>query len=203
MTNRDKVIAYLRSVHPAEAKNGEILRATGIKQHQQVFPITQALLRERVVEGRQGRDRSREWTFRWAGGNADASSALELRPVRPGESTTEQGRLSDGPTAGWIGETSVSIAPQGGSEKRRTWITVGPDGRLVIPIEFRRALGIDHGGDVLMALENGELRLVGRDAAIRRAQAIVARHVPRGVSLVDELIAERRDEAAREEQEST
>jgi hypothetical protein len=34
-------------------------------------------------------------------------------------------------------------------------------------------------------------------ARLRRAQKIVRRHVPEGVSLVDELIAEREEEAAR------
>jgi hypothetical protein len=33
---------------------------------------------------------------------------------------------------------------------------------------------------------------------VRRAQEIVRKHVPEGVSLADELIAERRAEAARE-----
>ena len=37
-----------------------------------------------------------------------------------------------------------------------------------------------------------------RAKAIKRAQEIVARYVPEGRSLADELIAERRAEAARE-----
>jgi hypothetical protein len=35
-------------------------------------------------------------------------------------------------------------------------------------------------------------------SGIKRAQAIAARHIKKGKSLVDELIAERRAEAARE-----
>ncbi len=38
-----------------------------------------------------------------------------------------------------------------------------------------------------------------RAKAIRRAQEILAKYVPEGRSLADELIAERRAEAAREE----
>jgi hypothetical protein len=34
--------------------------------------------------------------------------------------------------------------------------------------------------------------------AIRRAQRLIAQHIPASVSLVDELIADRRAEAARE-----
>lgn len=42
----------------------------------------------------------------------------------------------------------------------------------------------------------------GSKEALRWAQDLVRRHTPPGVSLVDELIAERRAEAAREEAET-
>jgi bifunctional DNA-binding transcriptional regulator/antitoxin component of YhaV-PrlF toxin-antitoxin module len=74
-----------------------------------------------------------------------------------------------------------------------------PGGRIVVPAEFRRALGVDIGDDVVIELTNGELRLRSLDAAIKRAQEIVRKHVPEGVSLADELIRERREEAGREE----
>jgi bifunctional DNA-binding transcriptional regulator/antitoxin component of YhaV-PrlF toxin-antitoxin module len=79
------------------------------------------------------------------------------------------------------------------------WAQIGPDGRVVIPAAFRHKLGLGDDGCVLMRMEGGELRLVGRDAAIARAQALVAKYVPKGVSLVGELLADRRREAAREE----
>ncbi len=41
-----------------------------------------------------------------------------------------------------------------------------------------------------------------RAAAIKRVQELVRKHVPEGVSLVDELIEERCWEVAKEEQES-
>jgi hypothetical protein len=44
----------------------------------------------------------------------------------------------------------------------------------------------------------GELRLRTPEQAIKAAQAIVARHVPKDRDLVAELIAERRAEAKRE-----
>ncbi|MBM3580816.1 MAG: AbrB/MazE/SpoVT family DNA-binding domain-containing protein [Alphaproteobacteria bacterium] len=78
------------------------------------------------------------------------------------------------------------------------WAQIGPDGRVVIPAPFRQQLGLGDDARVLMLMEDGELRLVGRDAAIARAQALVAKYVPEGVSLVDELLADRRREAARE-----
>jgi hypothetical protein len=47
-------------------------------------------------------------------------------------------------------------------------------------------------------VDAGELRVRSFDAAIRRAQELVAEYVPAGVSLADELIRDRREEAARE-----
>lgn len=77
-------------------------------------------------------------------------------------------------------------------------VKIGTNGRLVIPAEYRKALGIAEGDELLLRLVDGELRLSSRVAAIQRAQAIVRRHVPEGVSLARELIEERRAEAERE-----
>jgi AbrB family looped-hinge helix DNA binding protein len=73
-------------------------------------------------------------------------------------------------------------------------VTVGPQGRLVVPAPLRRRLGIQP-GDVLVARAEDD-RLV-----LERPEAILARlrkryaAVPRDVSLVDELLAQRREEA--------
>lgn len=54
------------------------------------------------------------------------------------------------------------------------------------------------------ARSDATVRLAAGDqeAAIRRVQRLVAQHVPAEVSLVDELLAERRREAAREADET-
>lgn len=70
-------------------------------------------------------------------------------------------------------------------------------GRVVMPAEIRQALGLKEGDAVLWSLVDGEARVTSRAQRIRQAQALVRRHVPAGVSLADELIAERRQEAAR------
>ena len=80
-------------------------------------------------------------------------------------------------------------------------VKIAPGGRVVLPAEFRKALGVSVGDSVVIELRDGELRLRSLDAAIRRAQERVRRYVPEGVSLADELIRERREENAREEQE--
>jgi AbrB family looped-hinge helix DNA binding protein len=72
-------------------------------------------------------------------------------------------------------------------------------GRIVIPAECRAAAGIKPGDYLLIeAVGEGELRLRTPAQAIKAAQAIVARRVPKDRDLVAELIAERRAEAERE-----
>lgn len=80
----------------------------------------------------------------------------------------------------------------------RETVTLGSNGRLVIPAKFRHALGIEEGDDLLLEFEDGELRLTSRQRALRRAKDLVRQYVPEGTSLADELIAERREEASRE-----
>lgn len=81
---------------------------------------------------------------------------------------------------------------------RETRTRMSEGGRLVIPAEFRKALGLRQGDGVVLALEDDGLRLMTLDQAIRRAKALVRTFVPEGVSLVDELVKDRREDAARE-----
>ena len=74
---------------------------------------------------------------------------------------------------------------------------LGEGGRLVIPAEYRKSLGLKTGDEVILVLEEGEVRLLTPQRAIQRAQALVRRYVPKGRSLVKELLEERREEAAR------
>lgn len=75
---------------------------------------------------------------------------------------------------------------------------IGEGGRLVIPAEYRKALDLKPGDDVILVLEEEEIRLMTLRRAIQRAQEIVGRYIPEGRSLSDALIQERREEAARE-----
>lgn len=75
---------------------------------------------------------------------------------------------------------------------------ISEGGRVVIPLEIRKALGLQEGDVVLWELAEGEARLTPRRERLRRAQDLVRKYVPEGVSLVDELIAERRAEAERD-----
>ena len=75
---------------------------------------------------------------------------------------------------------------------------IGEGGRIVVPAKYRKALDLKPGDDVILVLEDGEVRITTLPRVIQRAQEIVRRYIPEGRSLVDELIRERRDEAARE-----
>ena len=71
-------------------------------------------------------------------------------------------------------------------------------GRLQVPADIRRVLNICDGDAVTMHVVDGELRVRPAKGGLERIQAMLREHIPEGVSLVDELIAERRAEAARE-----
>lgn len=75
---------------------------------------------------------------------------------------------------------------------------IAQGGRIVIPAEYRHALGLHDGDEVIVQREGDALLLSTRREAIRRAQVLVRRYVPQGESLADELLADRRAEALRE-----
>ena len=77
-------------------------------------------------------------------------------------------------------------------------IRLGPDGRVVIPAAFRDALDLREGDILFARIESDEIHLLTSAAAMRCAQAIVRQFVPEGISLVDELIEDRRREVERE-----
>ncbi len=75
---------------------------------------------------------------------------------------------------------------------------VNQNGRVVIPASFRTRLGIRKGDEVILRIEDEELRITTLKHRIARARRMVRKHVKPGTSLVDELIAERRKAARRE-----
>ncbi|MXY79005.1 MAG: AbrB/MazE/SpoVT family DNA-binding domain-containing protein [Chloroflexi bacterium] len=81
---------------------------------------------------------------------------------------------------------------------QHTATKIDKHGRVVIPADYRRALGLRPGDSLTLELNGGSLRLVTLAQAIREAQEFVAKYVDKDRSLVAELIAERRAEAARE-----
>ncbi|MBO0906360.1 hypothetical protein [Jiella sonneratiae] len=79
-------------------------------------------------------------------------------------------------------------------------LTIGKDGRLVIPAEMRAAMLLGDDEPVSAEVVDGELRILSLKGAVSHVQAM-ARRFDRGTgSPVDELIAERREEARREDE---
>lgn len=79
---------------------------------------------------------------------------------------------------------------------------ISKSGRLSLPAPFRKALGLEQGGRVVVELDDDEIRIITQQQAIKRAQALYKRALKGapGTS-VDEFIAERHREAEREEAE--
>jgi AbrB family looped-hinge helix DNA binding protein len=75
---------------------------------------------------------------------------------------------------------------------------VGEKGRVVIPASIREALGIKIGDEVVLRVEDNELRVSTLKTRLARAQQRLRKVIKPGRSLSAELIAERR-EAARHE----
>lgn len=116
--------------------------------------------------------------------------ARQTQPSREPPGFAEQGSELKGAPSG-----------RAAGEHRKKLLKLGPGGRVVIPADFRQAMNIKEGDVVTAILEDGELRLIGLEVALRKAQELVRRYVPEGVSLADELIEDRRREAVEEERD--
>ena len=71
-------------------------------------------------------------------------------------------------------------------------------GRVVLPAGLRKELGIEEGSEVIFTRTTHGIEVMTLNEAVRQAQQLCAKYIKPGVSLVDELIRERREEAARE-----
>jgi AbrB family looped-hinge helix DNA binding protein len=81
-------------------------------------------------------------------------------------------------------------------------ITLGERGRLVLPARLRRHLNLQPGDRLIASVDDeGAIRLISARDLAHQLWGLYADVAP-GRSLVDELIAERREEARREEEEA-
>jgi AbrB family looped-hinge helix DNA binding protein len=81
-------------------------------------------------------------------------------------------------------------------------VVVGDRGRIVLPSAVCAALGITRGTRMLLSTEtDGSLRLRPYRAVAEESRGLLAELTPAGASFVDELLAERRAEAALENAE--
>jgi bifunctional DNA-binding transcriptional regulator/antitoxin component of YhaV-PrlF toxin-antitoxin module len=76
---------------------------------------------------------------------------------------------------------------------------VDNQGRVMLPAWWRKLAGVGPSSELLVAVdESGALFLETREQGIARAQSLVRKHISKDRRLSDELIRERRKEAARE-----
>ncbi|MBV9036825.1 MAG: AbrB/MazE/SpoVT family DNA-binding domain-containing protein [Acidobacteriaceae bacterium] len=70
------------------------------------------------------------------------------------------------------------------------------NGSLVLPVSVQRALGLQPGDEVLLRIENDELRMAAAAKRVERARQLFKKYVGEGMRLSDELLTDRRREAA-------
>ncbi len=77
-------------------------------------------------------------------------------------------------------------------------LVLGKGGRIVIPTEYRRELGVEPGDEIILHLDEEGLRLYTPAQAVARAQSQVRRYVAEKRRLSKELDPDRRESAAHE-----
>ena len=79
-----------------------------------------------------------------------------------------------------------------------TRVRVDLSGRIVIPVELRSQYGIGPGDELIVTAGSDALEVRTFRQLVKQAQAAFAPYKIAGQSVVDELLAERREEAARD-----
>jgi antitoxin PrlF len=79
-----------------------------------------------------------------------------------------------------------------------TRVRVDSAGRVVIPADVRQTFGIEPGEDLILSENDQGIHLQTFQQAVKAAQDAFAPYRVPGVSVVDELIHDREEEARRE-----
>jgi len=117
---------------------------------------------------------------------------MARKKMDPQAASSEAHGFAEAPQAVFVAEQERK---PGFSLANRLRLTLGPGGRVVIPAALRDAMEVEEGDAILAWVEAGELHLLSPKVGARQAQALLKDLIPEGVSLADELIAERRREA--------
>jgi AbrB family looped-hinge helix DNA binding protein len=76
--------------------------------------------------------------------------------------------------------------------------TMQGNGRIVIPNKIRKLLQMESGDTLMLKVENDVLQVIPLRQAVKLAQNKVRQHIPTGISLVDDLLDERRKASGNE-----
>lgn len=77
-------------------------------------------------------------------------------------------------------------------------IRIAKNGRMVLPRSARNALGVTGAGVVVLSIDGDDVKLSSMRQSIKRAQELYRQHATNDLS-VDDFLAERRAEAARDD----
>jgi AbrB family looped-hinge helix DNA binding protein len=77
---------------------------------------------------------------------------------------------------------------------------VGEGGRLVIPAEMRKAMGVKPGDALVLKVQGGELTAISQLVSIRKVQERLAPYKKPGENVVDQFLADRREEQRRSDE---
>lgn len=86
------------------------------------------------------------------------------------------------------------------TSKQRT-IPISENGRMNLPADMRRALGLSGSGHLLVSLVADEIRITTSSQALKRVRELASPYKPKRGLASDQLIEDRREEAAREDDE--
>ena len=81
-------------------------------------------------------------------------------------------------------------------------VVLGESGRIVLPAAVRKELGLKAGDRLTVSTDGGAIRILSRKMALESIQADIIKHRGSLSGVLDEFLAERRQEAAREFEES-
>lgn len=91
-----------------------------------------------------------------------------------------------------LGGEAIQIAPG------RWVVRPGANGEVTLPARLLAEMGFRMGETLALRAGDGQAVVTSTRSDLQRAQAYVAKHARKGGSVVEELVAERRIEAARE-----
>lgn len=77
-------------------------------------------------------------------------------------------------------------------------VKISGSGRLNLPSELRRLLGLKGPGHVILTVQDGEVRITTMAQELERVRALARPYAPKDRLASEELIRERRAEAKRE-----
>ncbi len=77
-------------------------------------------------------------------------------------------------------------------------VKIGEGRRVVLPSEVCRSMSLGVGDTIIVRVDEDRATLSSVERTVERFQSLLAERIPPGVSLVDELIADREEASLRE-----